>query len=85
VNDTVPRVTPMFWAFRLMVGLGFAMLLLFAVAFWSTLNSACSRRRWLLRWALWMLPRRGSPASWAGSSPSTAASPGPSTACCPPT
>jgi cytochrome d ubiquinol oxidase subunit I len=55
------------------------------VAFWSTLNSACSRRRWLLRWALWMLPRRGSPASWAGSSPSTAASPGPSTACCPPT
>jgi cytochrome d ubiquinol oxidase subunit I len=24
VNDTVPRVTPMFWAFRLMVGLGMA-------------------------------------------------------------
>ncbi len=56
VNDTVPRVTPMFWAFRLMVGLGMAMLALFAVAFWSTLNSACSRRPWLLRWALWMLP-----------------------------
>ena len=56
VNDTVSRVTPMFWAFRLMVGLGMAMLALFAVAFWSTLNSACSRRPWLLRWALWMLP-----------------------------
>jgi cytochrome d ubiquinol oxidase subunit I len=41
VNDTVPRVTPMFWAFRIMVGLGFAMLLLFGLAFWSTLKSAC--------------------------------------------
>jgi cytochrome d ubiquinol oxidase subunit I len=56
VNDTVPRVTPMFWSFRLMVGLGFAMLLLFALAFWSTLKSACTARPWLLRWALWMLP-----------------------------
>ena len=56
VNDTVPRVTPMFWGFRLMVGLGFAMLALFALAFWSTLKSACSRKPWLLKWALWMLP-----------------------------
>ncbi len=56
VNDTVPRVTPMFWAFRIMVGLGMAMLLLFALAFWSTLKSACTQRPWLLRWALWMLP-----------------------------
>lgn len=36
--------------------MGFAMLLLFGVAFWSTLQSACTRRRWLLRWALCMLP-----------------------------
>ena len=56
VNDTVPRVTPMFWAFRLMVGLGFAMLLLFALAFWSTLKSDCMNKPWLLKWALWMLP-----------------------------
>ncbi len=56
VNDTVPRVTPMFWGFRLMVGLGFAMLALFALAFWSTLKSACTRKPWLLKWALWMLP-----------------------------
>jgi cytochrome d ubiquinol oxidase subunit I len=33
VNDTVPRVTPLFWAFRIMVGLGFAMLVLFGLAF----------------------------------------------------
>jgi cytochrome d ubiquinol oxidase subunit I len=56
VNDTVPRVTPMFWSFRAMVGLGFAMLALFALAFWSTVRSECKARPWLLRWALWMLP-----------------------------
>lgn len=56
VNDTVPRVTPMFWAFRAMVGLGFAMLLLFGLAFWSTLKSACMQKPWLLKAALWMLP-----------------------------
>ena len=56
VNDTMPRVTPMFWAFRIMVGLGFAMLLLFGLAFWSTLKTNCSRKPWLLKSALWMLP-----------------------------
>ncbi|MDE2455228.1 MAG: cytochrome ubiquinol oxidase subunit I [Burkholderiales bacterium] len=56
VDDTVPRVTPMFWGFRLMVGLGFAMLALFGLAFWSTLESACTQKPWLLKWALWMLP-----------------------------
>jgi cytochrome d ubiquinol oxidase subunit I len=56
VDDTVPRVTTMFWSFRAMVGLGFAMLLLFGLAFWSTLKGACTEQRWLLRWALWMLP-----------------------------
>jgi len=56
VNDTVPRVTPMFWSFRLMVGLGFSMLALFALAFWSTLKSACMQTPWLLKWAVWMLP-----------------------------
>jgi cytochrome d ubiquinol oxidase subunit I len=56
VNDTVPRVTPMFWGFRIMVGLGFAMLVLFGLAFWSTIKSANMQKPWLLKWALWMLP-----------------------------
>lgn len=56
VDSTVPRVAPMFWSFRIMVGLGFAVLLLFGLAFWSTLKSNCRARPWLLRWALWMLP-----------------------------
>jgi cytochrome d ubiquinol oxidase subunit I len=56
VDDTVPRVTPMFWSFRIMVGLGFAMLALFVVAFWSTIRAANMQKPWLLRWSLWMLP-----------------------------
>ena len=56
VNDTIPRVFPMFWGFRVMVGLGFAMLALFATAFWCTLQLQCGQRTWLHKWALWMLP-----------------------------
>ncbi len=56
MNDTVPRVTPMFWSFRIMVALGFAMLALFGLAFWSTLRSSCAARPWIQRAALWMLP-----------------------------
>ena len=56
MNDTVPRVSPMFWSFRVMVGLGFAMLALFALSFWSTLKSGRMEKPWLLGWALWMLP-----------------------------
>jgi len=56
VNDTVPRVAPMFWSFRLMVGLGVLMLALFALSFWTTLRGTCAHKPWLLKWALWMLP-----------------------------
>jgi cytochrome bd ubiquinol oxidase subunit I len=56
MRDTVPKVTPMFWSFRIMVGLGLAMLLLFALSFWSTLKSECRARPWLLRAAVLMLP-----------------------------
>jgi len=57
VDSTIPRVTPMFWSFRIMVGLGFAMLLLFGLTFWSTLKAGgMEKNRWLLKWALWMLP-----------------------------
>lgn len=56
VNDTVPRVMPMFWSFRIMVGLGFTMLALFVLSFWATLKSGFGQKRWLLKWALWMLP-----------------------------
>jgi cytochrome d ubiquinol oxidase subunit I len=56
VNDTVPRVLPMFWGFRIMVGLGFAMLALFGLAFYSSIKINFQQKPWLLKWALWMLP-----------------------------
>jgi cytochrome d ubiquinol oxidase subunit I len=56
VDSTVPRVAPMFWSFRFMVGLAFLMLALFAVSFRSTLQTRFLHEPWLLKWALWMLP-----------------------------
>jgi cytochrome d ubiquinol oxidase subunit I len=56
VDDTIPAVAPMFWGFRLMVGIGFALLALFATAFYQTLKGECGSNRWLLRWALLFLP-----------------------------
>nr|WP_245732488.1 cytochrome ubiquinol oxidase subunit I [Solimonas aquatica] len=56
VNDTIPRVTPMFWTFRLMVGIAFVMLALFAIAALTTVKGQCKHRPWLLKWALWSLP-----------------------------
>ena len=53
--DTVPSVLPLFWTFRLMVGIGFFLILLFAWAFIET-----TRRRFggkIFRWiALLSLP-----------------------------
>ena len=56
VDSTIPRVAPMFWAFRAMVGIGFWMLALFAFAAWQTVRGHCAHRPWLLRAALWSLP-----------------------------
>jgi cytochrome d ubiquinol oxidase subunit I len=55
-HDTVPKVAPLFWSFRIMVGLGVAMLALFAVAFWSSLRSTFVNQPWLLKWALYFIP-----------------------------
>ena len=55
-RDTLPKVTPLFWTFRIMVALGFAMLALFGLALWYSIKGDFAERRWLLRWALWSLP-----------------------------
>ena len=55
-RDTIPRVTPMFWAFRVMVALGFWFLALFGTALWFSVKGDFADRRWLLRAALWSLP-----------------------------
>ena len=54
--DSVPRVTPLFWSFRVMVGLGFSFLALFALAFWFSVKNEFRDKTWLLKWALWGIP-----------------------------
>ena len=56
VDSTIPRVAPMFWSFRVMVGIAFLTLALFVLAFWSTVKAQCNAKPWLLKWAIWMLP-----------------------------
>lgn len=55
-RDTIPRVAPLFWSFRIMVALGFAMLALFGLALWYSVKGNFEHKPWLLRWALWFLP-----------------------------
>ncbi|WP_019672428.1 cytochrome ubiquinol oxidase subunit I [Psychrobacter lutiphocae] len=56
VDDTIPAVAPMFWSFRGMVALGFLMLALFAVSMWYTIKGTFTDKKWLLKWAVLMLP-----------------------------
>jgi cytochrome d ubiquinol oxidase subunit I len=53
--DTFPNIGPLFWSFRVMVGLGFYFIALFAAIFWDASHRRFSRR-WLLRLTLWSLP-----------------------------
>ena len=53
--DTVPDIGTLFWSFRIMVGLGFYFIALFAVLFWDVSHHNFSRC-WLLRLLLWSLP-----------------------------
>jgi len=55
-QDTIPKVAPLFWSFRVMVGCGFLMLALFVAAFWASAKKNAEQKPWLLRWALVSLP-----------------------------
>jgi cytochrome d ubiquinol oxidase subunit I len=55
-RNSIPRVAPMFWTFRIMVALGFSFFALFALSFWYSAKNTFQQKRWLLRWALWFIP-----------------------------
>jgi cytochrome d ubiquinol oxidase subunit I len=55
-QDTIPRVAPMYWAFRIMVGLGFAMLALIAIAFYYCCTRVFEQKKWLLKTLVVALP-----------------------------
>ena len=54
--DTVPRVAPLFWTFRIMAGIGFYLIAFFALAFWWVSTGRLWDKRWFLRLAVWSLP-----------------------------
>jgi len=54
--DTVPRVAPLFWTFRIMAGLGFYLIAFFALAFYYSCRHNFQDKRWFLKLALWSLP-----------------------------
>ena len=56
VDSTVPKVRPMFFGFRIMVALGFSMLLLFSLALLYSIKGTFIEKKWLLRWALLFIP-----------------------------
>lgn len=54
--DSIPKVAPLFWSFRLMVGLGILMLLLFIMAFYYNIKGNLQKRKGLLWFAIVSLP-----------------------------
>ncbi|WP_394004689.1 cytochrome ubiquinol oxidase subunit I [Luteimonas sp. WGS1318] len=54
--DTVPRVAPLFWTFRVMAGIGFYLIAFFVVAFWLVTTGRLERTRWFLWAAVLSLP-----------------------------
>jgi cytochrome d ubiquinol oxidase subunit I len=55
-DDTIPKVAPLFWTFRVMVACGFTMLFVFAMTFYYCATRVADQKRWLLRMAVWCIP-----------------------------
>ncbi len=55
-DDTVPHVWPLFWAFRIMVGLGFAFVAMMAYFFWRSSFRGQVYPRWALWGAVFIIP-----------------------------
>jgi cytochrome d ubiquinol oxidase subunit I len=55
-RSTIPNVPVLFWAFRVMVALGFYFIALFAIAFWLSAKCRLTEHKWFLRAALYSLP-----------------------------
>jgi cytochrome d ubiquinol oxidase subunit I len=54
--DSVPYVPYLFWSFRIMVGLGFAMLGMFGLSFYLLARGRLEQNRWLLHTLVWSIP-----------------------------
>ncbi len=55
-KDSIPNVAPVFFSFRIMVGVGILMLLLIGIAFYDSTRHRIGERKWLLKALLWGIP-----------------------------
>lgn len=55
-QDSIPRVLPLYFAFRIMVACGFLMLLIIGLAFYNVVRGRIGEKKWLLRAALYGIP-----------------------------
>ena len=56
VNDTIPKVAPIFWSFRIMVGIGLWLLFVFGAAFIILARRNLAHNRWIMKLAMWSIP-----------------------------
>ncbi|WP_312665542.1 cytochrome ubiquinol oxidase subunit I, partial [Pantoea sp. CTOTU49201] len=55
-KDSIPRVAPLYFAFRIMVLGGVLMLGIITLSFWSVIRNRIGKSRWLLKAALYGIP-----------------------------
>jgi len=55
-QDTVPWVPPLYWSFRIMVGLGMLFIALTLTFFVLSARRTLDHHRWLLKVAVWVIP-----------------------------
>ncbi|MGD8567878.1 MAG: cytochrome ubiquinol oxidase subunit I [Gammaproteobacteria bacterium] len=55
-KTSIPKVAPLFWVFRIMVGAGFLMLFIFAASFYYCAKRVAGHKPWLLKMALYGIP-----------------------------
>ncbi|MGE8357012.1 MAG: cytochrome ubiquinol oxidase subunit I, partial [Microvirgula sp.] len=55
-SDTIPNVAPLFWSFRIMVGLGMLFLAIFATACWLLVRRRLAPQRWFLKLCVLAIP-----------------------------
>ncbi|WON76053.1 cytochrome ubiquinol oxidase subunit I [Serratia sp. UGAL515B_01] len=55
-KDSIPRVAPLYFAFRIMVACGVIMLFIIGMSFWSVMRNRIGEKKWLHRAALYGIP-----------------------------
>jgi cytochrome d ubiquinol oxidase subunit I len=55
-ENSLPKVAPMFWTFRIMVAAGFFLLFVFAASFYYCAKRVADQKKWLLKMALYGIP-----------------------------